>query len=373
MHSPKADDPPAADKIRNLVREHYDLGGWIDVEEIYGGYCNKSYRLVGDGGRRSYLLRRYNPNIAEEEIRFEHALLTHLNQKGFDLISKIIPCRSGTGYVRITTPATPQNRPRYWALFTYLDGDDAYSWTRTDLTSSEFDSAAEILARFHGAGCDFIKPPGADRSQPPIMAFLPEVKKAFAAYLHRAGDRRCDRLVRNRFDDISATIDGCMSAGTRFEGMPVLPIHCDYHPGNLKYAGGRGVGLFDFDWSKIDYRLFDVALGLVYFCSTWDDHAAPELLLEKMQRFLWIYDRTCAARRDVCPLSAQEHRGLEAMLAAANLYVLHWDLMDFYETPAPDDAENVAYIRHNVGLMDWIQGHGDDIKALSAQVGGACP
>ena len=373
MPSPRPGRLSAAGEIRALVREHYELDGWIDVEEISGGYCNRSYRIVcsGDGRSRSYLLRRYNPQVAECEIRFEHALLSHLGKKGFDLSAAVIPCCNGDGYVATTTGTAPLNRTVYWALFTYLHGEDAYGWTRTDLAPSEFDSAAEILALFHGAGCDFVKPAGADRLQPPIAAFLPEMKNNIAACLRRARDRRCDRLFRNRFGDIARAVDYCRGAAARFGGMPQLPVHCDYHPGNLKYAGGRAVGLFDFDWSKIDYRLFDVALALVYFCSTWDDHAAPELLPERMRRFLLVYDHTCAARGDVPPLTAQEHHCLEPMLTAANLYVLNWDLSDFYATRSPDDTEYLAYIRHNIGLMDWIQAHRDDMDALGRPEPGA--
>ena len=40
-------------------------------------------------------------------------------------------------------------------------------------------------------------------------------------------------------------------------------MHCDYHPGNLKWVDEQGVGLFDFDWSKLDYRVFDIARGVV--------------------------------------------------------------------------------------------------------------
>jgi homoserine kinase type II len=48
---------------------------------------------------------------------------------------------------------------------------------------------------------------------------------------------------------------------------------CDDHPENLKFSDDKGVGIFDFDWSKIDYRLFDVARSRVYFTSLWNDQA----------------------------------------------------------------------------------------------------
>ena len=44
--------------------------------------------------------------------------------------------------------------------------------------------------------------------------------------------------------------------------MPHCAIHCDFHPGNLKYENNRVVGIFDFDWSKIDLRLFDLRMAV---------------------------------------------------------------------------------------------------------------
>jgi homoserine kinase type II len=364
MRSTETNAPPAVDWIRGLLREHYGLDDGCGIEEILGGYCNRSYRITcaPDNRRRAYLLRQYNCSAGEADIGFEHALLKHLHDKGFELSAQVVYTRDGQSWVRAAT-AGRRPFPQFWALFTYLDGEDAYSWTHNDLTLSEFASAAEILARFHGAGQDFVKPVDADRAQLPIVKFLPRIKDTFSACLRRAGGRRCDLLFRARFNDIAAAIDACCEAAGRFEGMPELPVHGDYHPGNLKYAGGRAVGLFDFDWSKIDYRLFDVALALVYFCAVWDDCGTPELLVHRMQHFLRVYDQACGC---VPPLCEQEYAGLEAMLAAANLYVLNWDVADFYQADAPDDAQYLTYLRHNIGLMDWIQAHGQDIRALTA-------
>ena len=63
-------------------------------------------------------------------------------------------------------------------------------------------------------------------------------------------------------------------------------MHCDYHPGNLKWVDEQGVGLFDFDWSKLDYRLFDVAQGIAYFCSSWEGPDDGDVRLDKAAIFV---------------------------------------------------------------------------------------
>ena len=57
------------------------------------------------------------------------------------------------------------------------------------------------------------------------------------------------------------------------------------------------------------------------------------------------------------------------MLSAANLYVLNWDLTDYYAADAPDDAEYLFYLRHNIGLMDWLASCGGEVESLVAKNG----
>ena len=50
------------------------------------------------------------------------------------------------------------------------------------------------------------------------------------------------------------------------------------------------------------------------------------------------------------------------MLSIANLYVLNWDLVDFYNTPEPDDDEYYIFIDHNIGLMQWIAHNENELE-----------
>ena len=149
--------------------------------------------------------------------------------------------------------------------------------------------------------------------------------------------------------------------------MKEIPIHCDYHPGNLKFRDEKGVGIFDFDWSKVDYRLFDVALALVYFTSIWDDQAAG-LRPDKFTLFLSTYNDACHGSDRIAPLTKQEQGALIPMLTIANLYVLNWDLVDFYHTTAADDDAYYKFISHNIGLMHWIETHKEMLEGLISQL-----
>jgi homoserine kinase type II len=121
----------------------------------------------------------------------------------------------------------------------------------------------------------------------------------------------------------------------------------------LKYRDEKGVGIFDFDWSKIDYRLFDVALALIYFTSIWQDRATG-LKPDKFTLILKSYQAACQGLEAICPLTKQERKNLGPMLSIANLFVLNWALVDFFNTSEPDDDEYYRYIDHHIALMHWM-------------------
>lgn len=352
-----------ADIIRRLMTINYDLGEVKRIRAVSGGYCNTSYALWMVNGiqKNQYLLRLYNPAAVKNEILFEHALLNHLKSTGFTRTAAVIKCRNNETLVQTPPPAGHRGTAAYWALFEFLDGEDRYSWTNTDLTDTELVSAAEMFARLHHCGHGFEKPPGAERSKPRVMDFLPTFRDRISACLDNAGHRRSDRLLKNHFSLIDEAIGSAVLCDAGFQGMPEIPIHCDYHPGNLKFAGEKVVGVFDFDWSRMDYRLFDVALALVYFTSLWNDPAVG-LRPDKFTLFLGTYHRACQPLHGISPLTEQEQRHLVPMLSIANLYVLHWELVEFYDNPQSDDDAYFRYFDHSIGLLRWIRSNGDTLE-----------
>ncbi|MBT8360122.1 MAG: phosphotransferase [Desulfobacterales bacterium] len=348
--------------ICGLMEENYDLGKLTRVEEILSGYYNKSYAvwMSNDDKNRRYFLRLYNAKTSEHEILFEHGLLNHLRSNGFTLSASIIPSRNGATITQIPWPENQRNKRAFWALFEFLEGEDKYSWTSTNLTDNEFVNAAEVLAHLHHCGHGFKKPLGADRVQPPIMEFIRTFKSTFSNFLKHADDRQCDHIFKDNFKTICKALDYADSFDIKFKGMTELPIHCDYHPGNLKYCHEKVVGVFDFDWSKIDYRLFDVALGLIHFTSIWGDQAEG-LRQDICNLFLNSYNDACRRLNHIYPLTKKEQSYLVPMLSIANLYVLNWELVEFYSTPGLDEEEYLFYIDHTIGLMHWLMLHQNEL------------
>ena len=150
-------------------------------------------------------------------------------------------------------------------------------------------------------------------------------------------------------------------------GLPTVINHSDYHPGNLKWRDEHGVGLFDFDWTKLDYRLFDIAIGIVYFCTSWEDKDDGELRLDKAEIFLKAYQDEASRSPAPGPVTDGELAVLPRMLAIAALYVVSWDIVAYYIDRDPNDDEYLFFLEHNVAFVEFIEAHLDELAAMAGR------
>ena len=214
--------------IKHIVEDRYDLGAFTDTYEIQGGTVNTSFmvKIAGSNDKAErYFLREYTPATVESEIRFEHALLRHLRSSGFELACVPIPGKDGATYFLHEASSPLLQANNFWALFDFLRGEDKYSWTYTDLTDQELASSAEIMARLHHHGADFIKPPDAERAQPPIMEFLPMLKENFAKFTETAPDCRCSQVFYKHTHRIHSILDTGIAAKADYLSLLKIPIH----------------------------------------------------------------------------------------------------------------------------------------------------
>jgi homoserine kinase type II len=352
-------------QLAEVVASDYDLGEVLRVEQILGGYTNLSFAVVvaTTEGEKRYFVRKYNPLNTEREVQFEHALVNHISGKGFHIAARVYPSKAGGTYVKRDEIVDGETVTRLYAVYEMLVGEDKYTWISNRLTDKEYESGARVLARFHALAHDF-DPGELAREQPPIMEFVAQFPEIFAAYAARSRDTEFDHFYLEKLPAILDVVRAGQAIAGLLQGMPRVPVHCDYHPGNLKWVDEEGVGLFDFDWSKLDYRLFDVAQGIVYFCSSWEGADDGEVRLDKAAIFVRAYQDE-AARFDVPgPMSAEELALLPRMVANANLYILNWDLMAYYEDPSVDVVEYMMYLGHQVHFMEYIEAHLDELAHI---------
>ena len=348
------------------MNDEYDLGDVIRAERIFGGYVNASFAVWTRtaSGEHKYFVRKYSRAIKEREVRFEHALLTHLERHGFDLASSVFPNRHGGTFVTREEVVEGEPHTVFFGVFRLLEGEDKYTWVKNRLTDREFDSGARVLAQFHHSAFDF-DPGDLAREQPPIMEFVPTLAGTFKECAAKATGTAFDDHFLAKLPAILDVIAKGVEVESQLGGLPVNPVHCDYHPGNLKWVDEQGVGLFDFDWSKLDYRVFDVAQGVVYFCSSWEGPDRGELRLDKAAVFVRAYQDEAARWADPGPMSARELAVLPRMIANANLFILNWDVTYYYADADPDVDEYMIYLTENVALMECIEDHFDELAHIA--------
>ena len=353
-------------QIEEIVDEEYDLGRVVRAERIFGGYVNASFAVWTrtESGEHKYFVRKYNPAATEREVRFEHALLTHLAEHGFDLASTVFPSRRGETFVTREQLVDGSPVTVFFGVFRMLEGEDKYGWLENRLTDKAFASGARVLARFHHGAVDF-DPGDLVREQPPIMEFVPTLAATFKACAAQATGTAFDEFFLRKLPAMLAVIEKGVEVESRLGGLPVTPVHCDYHPGNLKWVDEEAVGLFDFDWSKLDYRIFDVAQGIAYFCSSWEGPDKGQLRLYKVAIFVRAYQDEAARWSDPGPMSAGELAVLPRMIANANLHCVNWDVTFYYADADPDVDKYLTYLTGNETVMEFIEDHLDELTRLA--------
>lgn len=115
---------------------------------------------------------------------------------------------------------------------------------------------------------------------------------------------------------------------------------------------------------KDDFGLFDVCLALAYCCSSWQDEKDGDLLLDKCSIFLKAYQSKLVELGGLEPLNALELEWLPTMMAAANIYLINWDVLAYYAGKNLNEYEYIAYLQHNIRLMIWIENHKAEIAEL---------
>ena len=174
-------------------------------------------------------------------------------------------------------------------------------------------------------------------------------------YVKNIGDSQFDTYFSEQYEYIInvSKIFTKTSLKKMYNELPHLAIHGDYHPGNLKFEDEKIKGVFDFEWSSLDARFFDIALAVVYFCTDWGTYDGS-LLIKRADTFIRTYQKAAKNKNGIGPLSAKELQYLPEMLHLGNLCVLDWIVDDFYKKN-PDPHEYLTYLRHSVRLIRWIE------------------
>ncbi|MDR2726307.1 MAG: phosphotransferase [Candidatus Adiutrix sp.] len=364
-------------QIKEVVEEYYDLGRVLEIYEIFGGYVNRSFGVVceKDGRIEDYFVRKYKAKFNSEanpgDILYEHNLINYGLNNGLKEAAKVYTSRNGTTMVDLVDQdENGKDLKRYFAVYDYLPGEDRYTWVQNENTPAEFRNLGALQARFHNFGFGF-DPGQAAKAEPKIQHLLPTFLELFTRLAGRdVSGSAFHSYFNSRLPDILANVKKNQIPDAAFAKMPEAPIHSDLHAGNVKWQGEDCTGIFDFDWSKIDVRLFDIAFALIYCCSSWRPESDGILRLDDCRYFLEGYNRQLKDLSRLEPLNATEKEHFPAMMGAALQYLINWcTALYFYEDPAlVNDYEALYYLLHITRLMDWIEAHKADLAAIIEKV-----
>jgi homoserine kinase type II len=339
------------------VIAHYDLGQLVGYEQNLLGYNNTNYaiQLEKQGVKKDYFFRRYKQEVLVNEITFEHAIIEHLLNLDICQVAQVHYTKDNQTYV--ARPADNLCQLVYYAVFDFLEGEDRYTWIDPHLSPAEVQDAAAVLARFHNAVAGF-NPPGR-RMEPRIFELLPQITKNLQLVNEIPKGTVFDTMLEENLDlllrDCSAMQTYCDQVD--WSPAPEMVIHCDFHPGNLKFSDQQVVGLFDFDWSKLDLRCFDVGLA-IWYLTHWSGSLDGIIRLNESNLFLNSYQETLRNLPHLVPLTDFELQHLPVMINLGNLFVLNWTVTDYYATPADPD-EYLVYLRHSIKFSDWFAKRGN--------------
>lgn len=293
------------------VLSHYDIGVIKSAKEFTRG-SRRAPKLVLETPSGRYLLKRRAVGRDDPvRVAFTHALMMHLQSKGFPVPAIIGTCDDDNSMLQLGH--------RVYEMFEFIDGE------RCGNSLEETMRAGQTLAYFHAAVCDFRSewqpPVGSYHRAPNVRAGLNAIPTVSAGNDSVIGhEEDLLQLTQSLHEDYQAAADAAA------ERIPVVAretiIHGDWHPGNMLFRDGRVVAVIDFDAARRQPPVVDVAYGMLQF-SILRAATAPDLWPDffdeaRMRRFLAGY-RDEAGELDPAQRLAVPDLMIEALIAEAAL------------------------------------------------------
>jgi Ser/Thr protein kinase RdoA (MazF antagonist) len=285
------------------VLSQYDIGPLIAPPESGGGTANANITVETSAGR--YFLKRRNPKYAQRSfVAFDHRLMEHL------------------AAYEIGTPLAAKTRDgERWSewngcvyeLFPFQPGcpHDRHSL-------AQLYSAGSRLAEFHRAVRSFPVPEGKAWPRYHDPALIRKGVEAITVQLR-------SRLTSADYAYLEAQVALLERefADERYQGLPKVVVHGDYHPGNVLYSHDEVCGIFDLDWATLQPRVLDLADGVFLFAGVRKTETDPTDIVSLTQTWQPALERArifIDAYLRIETVTEEEWAVLELALRARWLY-----------------------------------------------------
>jgi Ser/Thr protein kinase RdoA (MazF antagonist) len=300
--------------------------------------------VVAIRGER-YLLRRQSPDLTEDDLRFRHAFMRHLHDAGLP-VPALLPRPDGS------TVAVTDDGGIY-EVQGWLDGREYQ--TNDAVDSAELEAAASMLGRLHQASASFA---GTPHRWPPERS-ADGLALAYIALIEQAaGDAGMSAAITTSLGRIAEACDARRAAVAvalaAEPAPPQLHIHGDYQAHNLRFAAGNISAIYDFDATRWESRVLELAYALLYFTGVrWDDATSPTpplvddgLDILRVHRFLVAYGR------EAPPAEGEAQLLADALALAFPIIFVNGVVEDLV---FPDDFDEVAGDEDALARLHWAE------------------
>ena len=359
-------------EIADIIEQDYDFGPVVEVYEIFGGYVNRSFGIVceKDGRRTNYFVRKFNLVTTKIDVEYEHKLINYVKGHGFPEIAWPYATKAGPTYVEKNEKFEGQWRPRLYAAYVYLEGQDKHSWAKANATPNELRSLGAMHARYHNAGRDF-EEGSLKKEEPRIDKFYQTFPEAFKEMASRPfKDSYFHDYFNETLPQIQELLKTCVIPDEAWAKMPLTTVHGDFHAGNLKFDGEDATGMFDLDWAKINYRLFDVCLTTLYVAQSWKADDDGRLRLDDCRYYLEGYSQALRELGGLEPFNETEKEWFVRMFHVGNLFLINWCTDGWYyqDPEGHNDYEGQRYMNHFLSSFPQIDDQRAELEDLIRKV-----
>ncbi len=370
--------------IQDIVENNYDIGKLSEVFQIFGGYINITFGIytIKNGERQTWLFRKYKQGKELDALTFEHRLLRHSRKNGFSFGAAPIDNNAGATYCHEKVILPGGEEEFLFAVFNFVDGDVLYdwipNWAEDGLNDATITTAARCMAEFHSSTADF-DPQGLhgdnimDSEDSPCNDLIKKFPKTLQEYRKEYTKAGLDNVFTEYFDTVYPVFDKMCAKSyipqADYEKMQINPCHCDFHAGNFKYlADGTICGSFDYDMAKFDSRLFEIGLAMHYVFASWKAATKGAIRLDRMERFIKLYNEEILKIGKIPQLSDLEKSYLYEVLIQGTAYVYGWTTSAVVYAPDLNPHEYLYYSQHYVACMKWLEEHESEIRELAKRL-----
>ena len=363
--------------IVEVMSTHYDFGEVTGVSRLFNGLINQNFSVTTNNGSRCFQLfiKRYRKQATEREILFEHRCNAYLTSNDFPEVAKLIKTKDGRSFIEHHVKhLDPPGKCSKFAVYTFLEGEDRYGWITPYCSKADLASASAMFAKIHERGFGF-KAGEHAKEEPKIIPLMDVFERYFVELEEKVrtdGTRGTSAAYfLEKLPSYRKALEICQPLKEKCQDMLELMIHGDYHPGNQKYSDHGVTGVFDFDWCKEDLRLFDVAITITYFCTSWKEHENGMLFMEEIKVLLEAYQAYLLGSKNIYPLTEKELAVLPEMIILANMYVIWWDLQEIFNVEESESCEGqcLVYLDHNTRINEFALEHLEELRAVVGSLG----